>query len=83
MIHRRYASAASMIDDDHWWVTGGWGDSSALTTSEIYVGGVEDAFYEDVDLPVDLYHHNLVRINDTHHIMLGGDTRTSQSYFFS
>ena len=46
-IHRRYASAASMIDDNHWWVTGGFGDDSAVTTNEIYVG-------EDVDLPVDL-----------------------------
>ena len=71
------ARAAIVGDDDMLWLTGGRGQP----TSELLVGGL---FRPGPELPMDNFLHCLVRVNETHYLMIGGRTngRTTDKVFF-
>ncbi len=57
-------------DEDIWWVTGGW-NGETINSTEVYT--VDDNDFEfGVDLPRPLGYHNLVNVNNTHMVVLGG-----------
>ncbi len=69
----RYGAAAAMFegDDSIWWITGGSNDESYLNSTEFF--NVNDnSFTFRVNLPNQLFHHNLVNVNNTHMVLLGG-----------
>lgn len=80
MLESRYSAAATMFEgnEDLWWVTGGELDDVKLKTTEIY--NSSSGFESSIDLPKRLEHHNLVNINETHTVLLGGDILSNNVY---
>ena len=69
-----------MIEDnsDLWWVTGGSGGGA---TSEMYHASI-NRFLDDSYIPKQISFHNLINVNNTHTVMLGGSSLTDQTYIF-
>ena len=59
-------------DDNTWWVTGGYNGVASLSTTEIY-NFDNNSFSTGPYLPTSLYNHNLVNVNNTHMVVLGGE----------
>ena len=55
-------------DDSSWFVTGG---NDSLATEVYNVNG--NSFEFSVDLPKTMRYHNLVNVNETHMVVLGGN----------
>lgn len=69
----RHMAAAAMfeVDEENWWVTGG-SRNGDLRSTEVF--NVRDrTFSYGVDLPTGMRYHNLVNVNHTHMVVLGGD----------
>ena len=56
-----------------WWVSGGWGDSSSLTTSEVLLNINDDTFTMSSTLPEKMLGHCLSKINSSHIFIAGND----------
>ncbi len=71
-------SAAAMFegDDEIWWVTGG--NHSPSSTEFFSVSN--NNFTYTVDLPKNMYYHNLVNVNHTHMVLLGGYYPSDEVY---
>ena len=69
-MENRTEAAAVQMTSNTWWVTGGSNGSSLLATTEMFTAGQGFAPY--VDLPQPKYYHNLVKVNETHIMLLGG-----------
>ena len=83
MNEARNQAAAAMFenDDDVWWITGGW-DSQTLKTTEI-TDGKGGNFSSAVDLPRRMFYHNLVSVNNTHMVVLGGFAQSDSVSIFN
>ncbi len=83
MSEARYvAGAAKFGTSGLWWVTGGYNDDDLqLQSTELYDADTM-TFAPYVDLPRPVAYHNLVNINDTHMIMLGGDDFSHDVHLF-
>ena len=69
---RRYAAAAMFQDEPNiWWVTGGYNGVSALSSTEVY-NATRNIFSYGVEMPMEMSYHNLVNVNNTHMVLLGG-----------
>lgn len=81
----RYASAAAQFADTGlWWITGGYlfiDGPVYLRSTELYDSSTE-TFTNYVDLPEGLSFHNLVNINSTHMVVLGGPVPSADVYMF-
>ena len=73
-------SAGAMFegDDSIWWITGGY-DRSGLDSTEVYHVN-DNSFSFGVDLPKEMYYHNLVNVNNTHMVLLGGSATSNEVY---
>ena len=81
MTSLRYAAAAVRFSDDLWWVTGGYDGISDQQSTELY-NATDKTWYPYVDLPKPMVFHNLVSVSDTHVILLGGYSKSSDVYMF-
>ncbi len=71
-----FASAMFEDDDDIWWVTGGI--HSPFSTEFFSVS--KNSFTYSVELPKKMYQHNLVNVNQTHMVLLGGQIPSDEVY---
>ena len=74
MTFNRSGAAGAMFegDDESWWITGGYGDDLSLNSTETYTV-TANGFGLDVDMPKELNFHNLINVNCTHMVVLGGN----------
>ena len=81
MIEGRSDSAAAKFegDDSIWWVTGG-GDSISNRKSTENFNRIK--FSYGADLPKDMKNHNLVNVNSTHMVLLGGYHYSDEVFIF-
>ena len=71
-------------DDNVWWITGGDNTQStveALDTTELY-DATTNSFTYGVDLPKEMLYHNLVNVNSTHMVVLGGADVSDEAFIF-
>lgn len=80
-LERAYSAAAQFGDTGLWWVTGGYYLNS-LSSTELY-DSVTNRFSPYIDLPKALGYHNLVNINNTHMVLLGGSEDTNEAFMFN
>lgn len=73
-------AAAILLNETHWWVTGGLGRMNMLKSTEIF-NVIDNKFSPYVDLPNEDLQHKLVRVNDTHIMMMSSDGM--RSYLFN
>ena len=75
----RSVPAGAMMSNGQWWVTGGSTISYDLASTEVFNGKEFSAY---VDLPEKRKGHNLVQVNTTHFMLLGGYSPTSRVWMF-
>ena len=85
-LERWYAAGAMFEGDDSiWWITGGKtydvGGTIERYSTEIFEV-IEDDFTFGEDLPKTMNHHNLVNVNNTHMVVLGGDEYDNEIFIF-
>ena len=79
---RDYASAAMFEGNDQdWWITGG-SSGINLRTTDLYNVGIDNFTY-GVDMPRNLAQHNLINVNSTHMVLLGGEELTDEVFIFN
>ena len=77
----RSNSAGAHFSPDEYWITGGYVSLLNETDStELYTAGSGFANY--TDLPRRMKKHNLVALNATHMMALGGDPRSAEVSIF-
>lgn len=83
MLDPRYGASASMFqgDDSVWWVTGGRVDSIYWNSTEIF-NAMDNQFVYGIDLPKNMYYHNLINVNSTHMVVLGGKVDSEEVFIF-
>ena len=77
-IINRDGARAALLEDNQMWLTGG----REVATSEVLIDGF---FQPGPALPIDTFLHCLVRVNQTHYLMIGGrsdDSSTEKVFFF-
>ena len=74
---RGFASAV-MLNDSHWWVTGGFG-TGRLKSTELYSAGYNN-FSSFLNLPVGTDHHIILKIDETHFFLCCGIFMYETSY---
>lgn len=78
---REYAAGAQFYNSSLWWITGGWmGDY--LNSTEMF-SDFSDQFAPYSPLPKDVSHHNLVNVNNTHMVLLGGYFLSNEVFIFN
>ncbi|CAM6054615.1 unnamed protein product [Sphagnum tenellum] len=77
----RSDAAAVQLSPTKWWVTGGRNFVEYLKSTEIYTVG--EGFSSYVDLPTSRYFHNLVKVDDTHVMLLGGQSSNTKAWMFN
>ena len=65
-------------DDFIWWITGG-NDGDDLNSTEVFDVN-ENSFSYGVNLPKNMHGHNLVNVNNTHMVLLGGHKTSDEVY---
>ena len=63
------------------WITGGYGQAGLLASTELF-NSSSSSFVPFDDLPVPRYHHNLISIEDTKAMLLGGEDKYKETYNF-
>ena len=72
---KRAFAASIVLEPGKLWILGGW-DGSIISSSTVYI--FSDGRYEEGPLmPIALYYHAMVKINDTTSILVGGLTSDS------
>ena len=66
-------------DDSVWWVTGGYDQNYDLSSTEVFDVN-ENSFSYGVNLPKELHYHNLVNVNNTHMVLLGGQEHSNEVF---
>ena len=75
---RGFASAV-MLNDSHWWITGGFDGSLNYETTELY--DIEtDSFSYFVNLPVATAYHNMLKVDESHFFFCCGKYMSGKSY---
>ena len=77
----RSDAAGQLISEDQWWISGGFIDADSRVTSETLESG--STFEPFVGLPREMFHHTMVRINDTLIIFVGFSRDTKEVYMFN
>ncbi len=62
-------------------MTGGY-DGDFLSSTEMYDSATK-RFSPYIDLPKAIGYHNLVNINNTHMVLLGGNDDTNEAFIFN
>ena len=80
-VTRAYAGAV-MLNDSHWWITGGYGEEGDWKSTELY--NLEDnTFSPYIDLPVATFGHVLLKLDETHFfICCGSSGLDGKTYIF-
>ena len=79
--YRSGPAAAWFEDTDFWWITGGFEFTYWTNTSEVLDTRTRQFFnYEDIPIATDS--HNLINVNSTHMVLLGGALLSDQVYIF-
>ncbi|CAM6054068.1 unnamed protein product [Sphagnum tenellum] len=81
MTHRRTYAAAVKLSSTKWWITGGSPGSGPVRSTEIFTVG--EGFSSFVDLPAINAYHNLVTVNSTHVILVGGHSQYTNASLFN
>ena len=68
MIKQRTYAHAIQLNEDEFWITGGW----RLTSSTEIYNSLDDKFVPGPDLPQAIYGHCMTQANSSHMIMAGG-----------
>ena len=76
----RYSASGAMFenDDSIWWVTGGYNGEYLQSTEVFNVN--DNSFTNGIDLPKGLDDHNLITVNSTHMVLLGGQDYTDEVF---
>ncbi len=76
------AGATFEGDDNLWWVTGGYFGRSTDRTE--ILNAFDNSFSNGVNLPKPMYVHNMVNVNNTHMVLLGGeaDPNSDECFMF-
>ena len=78
----KVSAAGVMYNSSHWWITGGFvSGSDSKFTELLNVNTMK--FSGFVDLPIERTSHNLIRINDSHIMMVGHCESTNQAWMFN
>ena len=81
-VARGYAASAMFENDDSiWWITGGY-DGTEIQDTEIFNVN-NNSFSNTIDLPKAMWVHNLVNVNNTHMVVLGGRDNTDEVYYIN
>ena len=79
MIESRAYASAVMLNDSHWWITGGWNLFVNLEATELY--DVETGrFSPFLDLPVGTFNHVVLKLDDSHFFVCCGDYMFGRTY---
>ena len=78
----RERAAAVQFSSLEWWVTGGWSVPDYVASTEVLDLSTGPFFSLDVELPENMWSHNLVAINDSHVVALGGGVPNDQVYLY-
>ena len=74
---RSYAAAAMFEGlDDLWWITGGY-NAMVYISTETYATAEND-FVPSVVLPQEVWHHNLINVNNTHMVIVGSEAPSDE-----
>ena len=77
----RRVAASAMLSDTEWWITGGEDTGNVgLNTTIIYHTDTEEV-EAYVDLPIGMWRHSMVKINDSAVFVIGGDNVGSPYIF--
>ncbi len=68
-------------DDDLWWVTGGRNGTVVSASTEMFSESANQFTFKSY-LPIELEFHEMVNINNSHTIVLGDETATSNVYLY-
>ena len=68
-------------DDQFWWITGGFNGYNFYLRSTETFDALADEFSRDILLPGEFRQHNLVNVNSTHTVLLGGMSGTDEVYY--
>ncbi len=78
-----FAASGSMFecDDSIWWITGGFDEGfSDLDSNDVFsVNG--NSFSYGVKLPKEMAVHNLINVNNTHMVVLGGYSSSADEVY--
>ena len=76
---REYAAAIMWEGDDHiWWITGGYNYYNYHLRSTESFDVLDDGFSRDILLPKEMHNHNLINVNATHTVLLGGNDESDE-----
>ena len=76
MLAERNGCRDTYLEEDEWWVSG------TGTTTEVFRSGTNEWRYFE-DLPKDVDHHNVVKLDVDNVIMLGGMETSTDLYLFT
>ena len=79
MAERRAYPAAVMLNDSHWWITGGNDGSTYFDTTELY-NVQTNSFSPFVDLPSIVDSHVVLKLDETHFFLCCGYPLSGRSY---
>lgn len=82
MTCNRYEAASLMLNKDQWWITGGNDGSSFLDSAEVYDVKTNQFQIQHVALPKPIGHHNLVKIDETRFVLLGGNSDSDKVHVY-
>ena len=66
-------------DDSIWWVTGGAYAGPNSKSTEVFDN---DTFSKGPELPKIMSRHNLINVNNTHMVTLGGNRVSDEAFIF-
>ena len=69
------------MDSTTWWITGGFGTDSVLSSTE-YFDSNTNQFNAFSDLDVPFYYHTMVKVNDTHVVLVGQQNSIDGLYIY-
>lgn len=80
MLQSRSEPSGSWLTDRYLWLTGGEGPEGPLDTTEVF-DVLDNVFYTSgVTLPKKMSGHHVVKVNQTHFILLGGVKLTKKVF---
>ncbi len=68
-------------NDSIWWITGGYYAGSDLHSTEVF-NAEDESFTRGINLPKEMSYHNLVNVNSTHMVVLGGIVTSDEIFIF-
>ena len=80
MLQPRAEPSGAWLDDRLLWLTGGEGPEGPLDTTEVF-DVLDNVFYSSgVTLPRKTSGHHLVKVNQTHFVLVGGVELTNEVF---